>query len=228
MSRIFAASVVLALASGCRPPDYADYRSLWGDWSASVPWGWQILTDQQDRDFTQTTFIGPFDADFFLGAPSLSVRWYRSGRPHYLRDKRAETYSGPADFIRQMVRDVYGAESFVTGVKNADGTHADGPSQITLKASGLRAVYFTVLSPTPAPPKLQWGISEGKDGRLAVLRKHSYAIVPLEGGFYVLCYPATAKGHERHDERFRALLGSFTPHAAGPGGPAVKRAARGS
>ena len=72
--RRLSAVLVLALVAGCSPPKYATYESINKDFSASVPWGWQVMTDQQDYDFAQATFIGPFDGDFYLGAPSLSVR----------------------------------------------------------------------------------------------------------------------------------------------------------
>ena len=223
---LVAALAIFSLSAGCRPPEYADYRSIWADWSAPVPWGWQVLTDQQHHTFTQTTFIGPFDADFFLGAPSLSVRWYKNGAPHRLRDGRIEAYANVQDFYKQIIRDVYGSNSLVVGTKKEKGDYNDPPSEIALKRSGLKALYFTVVSPAPAPAKYQWGISEGKDGKPAVLRKHSYALVPLDNGFYVLCYPATSKGFERHEERFRSLIGGFLPLTAGPNGPALKRGSR--
>ena len=221
-ARRLGAAALLAL-SACNPPKYAAYKSVAGDFTVSAPWGWQVLTDAQGDAFAQTSFVGPFDADFYLGAPSLTVRWYKRGRPHRLRDGRLETYSNGDDFARQMLRDVYaGRSTFVSGVMGKDGREEDGPSVIKLQASGLSAKFFTVLSPTPAPEGMQWGVNVAKDGKPWILRQHAYAIVQLPSGFYVLCYPATKRGHDKYADRFRALLGSFTPLTAGPGGPKVK------
>jgi hypothetical protein len=212
--------VLLAVAAACNAPKYARYESIHKDYTASVPWGWQVMTDSQDDVFAQTNFIGPFDPDFYLGAPSLSVRWFKRYRPHRLRDGRLEIYSGPDDFIDQMLKQVYGPTYFLVGV---DGKPVDAVSEITLKSSGLKAKYFTVLSATPAPENMRYGVSEQKGtGKPFILRKHAYAVVPLEGGFYVFCYPATEGGYDRFLDRFLGLIGSFSPRTAGPGGAKLK------
>lgn len=214
------AAVLALAATACQPPKYASYESVRGDYVASVPWGWQVITDEQDDAFSQASFIGPFDPDFYLGAPSLTVRWYKRYRPHRLRDGHLEMYSGAEDFIDQMLKQVYGPTYFLVG---SDGKPVDAPAEITLKASGLRAKYFTVLSATPAPANMHWGVTEQKGtNKPHILRKHAYAVVPVEGGFYVLCYPATQHGYDRYLDRFLGLIGSFAPRAAGPGGPKIK------
>ena len=216
LARRFFVVLLLALAAGCSAPKYAKYESLAKDYTVSVPWGWQVLTDQQGDAFTQVNFIGPFDGDFYLGAPSLSVRWFKRYQPHRLRDGRLEMYAGADDFISQMLKQVYGPAYFFVG---ADGKAADGVAEITLKGSGLKAKYFTVLSATSAPANMHWGVSEQTGtGTPHILRKHAYAVVPVEGGFYVLCYPATEKGYDRYLDRFLGLIGSFMPRTAGPGG----------
>lgn len=214
LARRFPAVFVLVLAAGCKSPKYANYESIHKDYTVSVPWGWQVMTDSQDDAFTQATFIGPFDPDFYLGAPSLSVRWFKRYRPHRLADGRLEMYSGVDDFINQMLKQVYGPTYFFVG---ADGKPVDAVAEITLKNSGLKAKYFTVLSATPAPANMQWGVSEQKGtDKPYILRKHAYAVVAVEGGFYVLCYPATGDGYDRYLDRFLGLIGSFLPSPAGP------------
>ena len=212
--RRFSAVLILALASGCNSPKYANYESIHKDYAVSVPWGWQVMTDSQDDAFTQATFIGPFDPDFYLGAPSLSVRWLKRYRPHRLVDGRLEMYSDADDFIKQMLKQVYGPTYFFVG---ADGKPVDAIVEITLKGSGLKAKYFTVLSATPAPANMRWGVSAQKGtDKPHILRKHAYAVVAVEGGFYVLCYPATDDGYDRYLDRFLGLIGSFIPLTAGP------------
>ena len=225
--RRLSAVLLLALAAGCNPPKYATYESVNKDFTASVPWGWQVMTDQQDDDFTQSTFIGPFNADFYLGAPSLSVRWYKNYRPHRLTDGRLEMYSGPADFIRQMLINVYGPEYILLTLEGKvsydNAKRTEIIPEITLKQSGLKAKAFTVESAVRAPEANKWGISaESKTGKGFVLRKHAYVVVPIEGGFYVLTYPATDRGFDSYLDKFAGLMGSFMPRTAGPGGAKIR------
>ena len=227
LARRLSAALLLALAAACSPPKYADYESINKDFSASVPWGWQVMTDQQDNDFSQSTFIGPFDGDFYLGAPSLSVRWFKKYRPHRLTDGRLEMYSGPDDFIRQILSQVYGPDYVLLTldgkVSYDNAKRAEIVPEITLKQSGLKAKAFTVESAVRAPEANNWGISaDSKTGKAFVLRKHAYVIVPIEGGFYVLTYPATDRGYDSYLDKFAGLMGSFMPRTAGPGGPKIR------
>jgi hypothetical protein len=225
--RRFSAALLLALAAGCNPPKYATYESINKDFTASVPWGWQVMTDQQDTDFSQTTFIGPFDPDFYLGAPSLSVRWFRRYRPHRLTDGRLEMYGGADDFIKQMLAQVYGPEYVLLTldgkVSYDNAKRAEVVPEITLKQSGLKAKAFTVESAVQAPEANKWGISaESKSGKAFVLRKHAYVVVSVEDGFYVLTYPATDRGYDNFLDKFAGLMGSFMPRTAGPGGAKIR------
>lgn len=220
-------AALAAFAAACSPPRDAAYKSVNGDFTAAVPWGWSVMTESASDSFSQVNFIGPFDGDFYLGAPSLSVRWFKRYRPHALRDGRLEMYADADDFFSQTLRQVYGeSDSIVYGGKHADGTReiVKRPMDLVLKGSGLPAKFFTVLSPAPAPASNQWGI-EMKDGKPFNMRMHSYALIPMEGGFYVLCYPATRRGYDKYEDRFRALIGSFRPLTAGPGGAKVRLAA---
>lgn len=226
LARRLSALLFLALAAGCNPPKYAVYQSINKDYTVSVPWGWQVMTDQQDNDFTQAAFIGPFDPDFYLGAPSLSVRWFRRYRAHSLADGRLELYSSPEDFIKQMLKQVYGPEYAIQDLtqkyafkEDAAGKVTETIPEMTLYSSGLTAKVFIVVSETPAAANTQWGVFTHKvTGVNYVHRKHAYAVVPVEDGFYVLTYPATLEGYANHESKFRGLIGSFVPKTAGPGG----------
>lgn len=225
--RRLSAVLLLTLAAACTPPKYASYESINKDFAVSVPWGWQVMTDQQDADFTMTAFIGPFDPDFYLGAPSLSVRWYRRDRPHRLADGRLELYGGADDFIRQTLKQVYGPEYVLLKldgkVSYDNDRKAEVIPEVTLKQSGLKAKGFIVESATPAPEANKWGISaQAGTGKPFVLRKHAYVVVPVEGGFYVLTYPATERGFPNYLDKFAGLMGSFMPRTAGPGGAKIR------
>lgn len=223
-------AVLLLAAAACNPPKYADYTSVNKDFSAAVPWGWQVMTDQQGTDYAQAVFIGPFDPDFYLGAPSLSVRWYRRHRAHRLPDGRLEMYGGVDDFIAQTLSQVYGPQYLLMSLdgklsykKAGEKDAVEVIPEITLMQSGLKAKAFIVESAVPAPEANRWGISEQSGtGKPFVLRKHSYAVVPIEDGFYVLTYPATERGHYNHVDKFAGLIGSFMPRTAGPGGVKVR------
>jgi len=159
------------------------------------------------------------------------VRWYRRYRSHRLPRGRLELYSGADDFIKQMLGDVYGPEyvllnpqgepSYKSSPDGSRGT--DLIPEITLKNSGLKAKFFTVLSATPAPENMTWGVStqSGTD-KPHILRRHSFVLVSMPSGFYVLSYPATSNGYEHFVDRFRGLIGSFIPLTDGPGGAKYK------
>lgn len=221
-----AAAVVLACA--CKPPKFAAYESVFKDFSADVPWGWNVYTEAKGKNYSEIRFVGPFDEDFFLGAPSLSVRWYRNFEIHNLPDGGSELFKTSNEFITKTLRDVYGPEAILYGIGDRDdggrlilSGQNEIPS-ITLRSSGLKAKYFAVLSPTPAPAGVSYGLQRDDQGRLVNVRYHEYAVVPVADGFYVLCYPATKIGHDRYMNEFKTLLGSFVPRAAGPGGAKVR------
>ena len=213
----FAAALALA---ACAPPKYARYGSLLGDFTVSAPWGWSVMTDSEAPAFASVAFIGPFDPDFYLGAPSLTVRWYGNGRAHKLPDGRLELYANADDFVRQTLRDVYGTKAVLYGPGGEGGLAlVDAPVDVPLKTSGLTGRFFVVLSPAPAAAGRQYGLEEeSSTGRPVNMRKHGYVVVPMRGGFYVLCYPATRRGYAKYEDRFRALFGSFQPVTNGPGG----------
>jgi hypothetical protein len=229
---IFAAAA--AFAAACSPPKYAAYKSVSGDYTIGVPWGWNVLADADRDAFAQATFIGPRDDDFYMGAPSLSVRWYKPYRPHWLRySGRSEMYASSADFIKQTLNDVYGKDAIVYGV----GIREDGGRALvdkthpiptfTLKETGLPAKFFAVLSPAPAAPGTTLGTEKDGEGRLMNVRYHEYAVVPIidngrEVGFYVLCYPATKAGHDKGLEAWNAFYNTFHPVTAGPGGAKIR------
>lgn len=213
--------LVLAAAflAACSPPKYARYKSVSGDFSAYVPWGWNVVAEADYDAFAEVKFIGPFDADFYLGAPSMSVRWYKRYRAHTLRGGRLEMYADADDFISQMLKQVYGKDAVVmSGGKLVD--QAKPVPEVTLKESGLTAKYFGVLSPAPSAPDIAGAVKD-VDGNWHNMRYHEYAVIPMEGGFYVLSYPATQKGHDKAVDRFNYLASTFHPYTVGPGGPKI-------
>ncbi|MFI5350755.1 MAG: hypothetical protein ACHQ2Z_14505 [Elusimicrobiota bacterium] len=222
-----------AFAAACTPPKYTEYKSVSDDFTVAAPWGWNVIADADYDSFAEVSFIGPRDDDFYLGAPSLSVRWFKPYHPHRLRDGRVEMYSSSDDFIKQTLGDVYGKDAIVYGV----GLREDGGRALVdkahpiptfpLKESGLPAKFFGVLSPTPAALDYTIGTVKDGEGSLVNVRYHEYAVVPIvengrEQGFYVLCYPATKGGHDKDLDRWRALYNTFHPLTAGPGGPKIR------
>jgi hypothetical protein len=209
-----------ACLAACSPPQYTRYTSVSGDFSVEAPWGWNVIAEADHDAFSEVKFIGPFDADFFLGAPSLSVRWYKRYRAHSLRGGGLEMYADADDFINQTLKQVYGPESVIM-----DGTKILDKKlpipEVTLRESGLQAKFFGVISPAPAGPN-QIGAVKDDKGRWFNIRYHEYAVIPTDGGFYVITYPATQKGHNKAVDRFVIMIQSFHPYTAGPGGEKIK------
>lgn len=205
MSRRLALALAAAVlaAAACRRPKYVPYAAERGDLDLQVPYGWSVYYDAQGRDYSAYTFVGPFDPDFFLGLPSLSVRWHGRGRPRRLRDGTTESFASPEEFIERTLREVYGPDHVL-----------EGPVR-RVAVSGLEARHFVVVSPAPVPPGYRFGVS-ARGGERAVLRKHAYVVVPAPSGFYVLVYPATAEGYGRYVDRFNHLVNTLKVRMDGP------------
>lgn len=203
------------MAAGCTPPKYVSYKAINGDFSASVPWGWQVVTDQEGDGtaFAHVNFVGPYDPSFYLGVPSMSVRWYRNFWPRKMRDGRLEMYSGPEDFIKRTLAEVYGPEyELKTPLKDID-----------LRQSGLKARLFVVLSRVPVAGTARNGVEVDEEAGVTYnVRQHAYVVVPMGEGFYVLTYPATRGGYNKYDENFNQLVSSFLPATRGPRGRKVR------
>ncbi len=196
-----------ALALGaCTPPKYALYTSKPRDFQANVPYGWSVIADQVGSRYANVAFIGPFDQDFYLGAPSFSVRWHTRHDPHKLRDGSIETYTGPDDYIRQILKSVYGPR-----YELIQPVHE-------ISAGGRKAKHFVVLSAGPADPNANYGTASDEKGRSINPRKHAYVVIPFRAGFYVLVYPATREGYARYEPQFNQLVNTFKPFKEGPGG----------
>lgn len=213
-----------AVLAACSAPKYIRYQSVSGDFSVQAPWGWNVIAEADHDSFSEVKFIGPFDADFFLGAPSLSVRWYKRYRAHTMHGGFVEMYADADDFISQMLKQVYGPKSIL--MKGGEAGEKQEPlrgpiPEVTLRESGLKAKYFAVLSAAPAAAGTVGAVKD-VDGNWHNIRYHEYAVIPMPGGFYVLCYPATQKGHDKAVDRFNVLAASFHPFTAGPGGEKIK------
>ena len=196
--------------SSCKAPKYTAYTSLRGDFRCLAPWGWDVMTDAEGSHYANTTFIGPFEPDFFLGAPSLSVRWYSYSAPHRLRGGTLEVYSSADDYVRQVLPSVYGPDRIMR----------QPPRLIELPAAGRKGENFVVISPAPAPEGARWGTAiDPRSNQPFNLRQHAYVVVPMKTGFYAIVYPATRDGFGAYEPQFNELVNTFEPLADGPGGP---------
>ena len=196
---------------GCRRPQSALYTSVNRDFQCRVPWAWQVIFDSEGDHFNSTAFVGPFEPDFYLGAPSLSVSWHSRYSTHRLRDGALEMYADADDFIRQTLDSVYGPERIM--VKDVE----------TIEAAGRKAKYFVVFSYAPADPQARWGtVTRRSTGQSANPRQHAYVVVPMPSGFYVIAYPATFVGFAKYEPQFNRLVRSFVVLKDGPGGAPVR------
>jgi hypothetical protein len=204
----------LFLLASCSPPKYAHYTSVKRDWQADVPWGWNVMVENEGQTYGHTAFIGAFEPDFYLGAPMLQVRWHRYGYPHRLADGQLEVYQSADDYIKQTLDVVYAGErEMKTDVHELE------------LLGGRKARHFVVLSPRSAPAWATWGTSKNtENGALGILRQHAYVVVPLTTGFYSLIYPATKAGYPLYEKHFNQLARSFKPLTEGPGGDKVASA----
>jgi hypothetical protein len=196
---------------GCNPPQYTKYTSAYRDFKVNVPWAWNVMSDAQDKTYVNTTFIGPFETEFYLGAPTLSIRWYSNSTAHKLPDGRLELYKDGNDYIRRTLDEVYGPDRVMAV-----------PVHQILVGGTLKAKHFVVLSAGRADPKARWGTAiDSATGRTINPRKHAYVVLPMRDGFYVLVYPATEQGYAKYQRQFEQLVNSFTVLKDGPGGEAL-------
>ncbi len=203
--------IALCAFIACGPPKYVAYTSTHKDFKCLVPWGWNVITDQEGNHYENTDFLGPFDGRFYLGIPSFSVRWYSNYFPHLLRNGSIEIYTSGEDYIQQMLKQVYGPKAIMMQ-----------PEEEILLSGNRKAKYFRVLSPVPVPSRTPWGASrDAQTGRLVNLREHSYVVVPFSDGFFVLIYPSTHAGYEAYKTQFDVLVNTFIPLKEGPGGAGV-------
>lgn len=205
-----------ALFSGCRYPRYARYTSFHGDFRCEVPYSWNVMRDVEGEKYANTTFIGPFEPDFYLGVPSFSVRWYERFRPHTLPDGTLEMYSGADDFIKQTLKAVYGPNPVLP------------QEQHEVEVAGRKAKHFVVLSPVQVPSDRRWGVSLDGKKKTFNLRQHAYVLLPMERGFYVFVYPATKDGYDKYKKDFEHLVFSFEPVKNGPFGSPARPETRGA
>ena len=211
-SAAIVAVCVFLSAGACGPPKYVSYASINGDYKCSVPWGWNVVTEDDAHVYASTTFMGPFTPEFFLGIPSFAVRWYANHAPHRLRGGSTELYHGADDFIRQTLGEVYGR-----------GREMVQPVHEIVLSGGRKAKHFVVLSSAEVPPTAHWGLSrDPQNGKLYNIRKHAYVVLPMKDGFYVIVYPATRAGFTLHEARFNELVNSFLPLTEGPQGAKIQ------
>ncbi|HVE12668.1 MAG TPA: hypothetical protein VNI01_04685 [Elusimicrobiota bacterium] len=202
-NRLLAACALLVLAAGCGRK-YARFSPSWGGFRCEAPWAWRVFEEAQGSDYAAVTFAGPLDRDFYLGTPSLSVRWHAYGRPHVLRDGGAESYSSVEDYLERMPREVYGPDVQVLAREKVG-------------VAGREGYHLRLVSPVEVPAWRRYGVSQEEGGSRPVnLRDHSYVLVPCRTGFYVIVYPATRQGYDKYKDRFHELANSFRVLREGP------------
>jgi len=201
---------------GCKPPKYSYYTSPARDFQCRVPWGWEVMYDKEGKTFSNVAFIGPFEPEFYLGAPSFSVRWYSRFAAHRLRDGSLEMYGGADDFIKQALGSLYRRD------RQMDQAVTERKDIV----AGRTVKYFVVESPAPVPHKARWGTAlDSRTGQAVNPRKHAYVVVPMPSGFYVLAYPATWQAYDKYKDQFAELARTFIPLKDGPGGASLPPAA---
>lgn len=215
------------LFSACQSPKYVTYTSIEGDFSCDIPFDWQVVREHDPGAFSNVVFTGPHQAEFFRGLPSLQIRWYRNYSQHLLPDGTYESYTGPHDFVRQLMKDVYGKRAYMRSGSDQEQAEALKrneylPESRLIKMAGREAVYFVVYNTIPAPKGLTYGVVSNDKGQRIVRQRHAYAILPVKGGFYVLTYPATVDGFEMFRPSFFRMINSFKLYKEGPYGPAAK------
>lgn len=234
-----------AALAACSPPKYVHYWSIWRDWHANVPWGWHIRTEQEAARFARTDLNGPFAPEFFLGVPTISVRWHQYKTSHRLPDGLVEYYADADDYIKQTLQTVYGphcadfwdektppsktpAGSAVEDaglsqpcglVDKQPGKKAEvrGHPDLIYIGGGQKAKHFTVMSPVVVPESYQFGTSwDLKTQQHYVVRMHEYVVLPMEKGFYAIVYPATREGYDLFKPQFNEFVNSFKVYKEGP------------
>lgn len=224
---LLAGAVFLAPAGGCKPPKYVRYSSPFGDYAVDVPWGWSVFMDSSGWDYTNVTFTGPLEPEFYKGLPSLSIRWYATRVPHRLPDGNYESYQSAEDYTRQMLRDVYGPDAVTHAGADKEARaelnkNAILPPFKRVKMSNWGGTFYVVWRSMPAPEGEVMGVTaSAQDGRKAVIQRHAYAVLPMDNGFYVLTYPATRDGYEKWVAAFNQMVNSFRVVKDGPNGPAI-------
>jgi hypothetical protein len=219
LKRLGAAALVgCSLLLGCSPPKYVLYWSIWRDWRSAVPWGWNIRTDEEAPDFASTNLIGPFAPEFYLGAPSFGVRWYRNNSKHTLPDGLVEYYRDADDYIERTLEDIYPGGEVVTVPKEADKAPViSGMDEVYL--AGRKAKHFVVAHTIAAPDNVRYGVGTDKRTKNRFIeRLHEYVVLQLDAGFYVLVYPATSMGYHLFRKEFHNFVGKFHIATDGPKG----------
>jgi hypothetical protein len=221
-----AAALLGALAvSGCNPPKYVNYWSVWRDWRSSVPWAWNIRTDAQATTFASTNLTGPFAPEFYLGVPSIGVRWYDNATAHTLPDGLVEYYENGDDFIAKTLQVVYPGHTLVAMPKSADAAKKGGAlpegqiNEVTLKGTGRKGKHLVVFHELKAPAGARYGVvGAPRTGERVIPRVHEYIVLQLGKGFYVLVYPATVDGYYLYKTQFDVFVNAFHLAKQGPGG----------
>jgi tetratricopeptide (TPR) repeat protein len=206
---LFAATIAMPAAwymdaSAAAAAETVPYTSMWGDYKTSVPDGWKVSQDFEEKHFADTFFRNG-------KAPSygMAIRWYNRYATHRLSDGSLEMYTGVDDYIKQT-KGIF------------EGTFA--PEEEKSPASeveigGEKAKRFVV----------QWKESHGEHtaamvgvlvGKEIVSKpgEHGYTVVKTSSGFYVLVYFAPKGGYGKYEKEYDQMVASFELIKDGPGG----------
>lgn len=209
--RFLLAGAMAALIAGCSPPKYIEFRSKTGDVVCQVPWGWTAYLDSAGPGYYNYTFVGPFDAQFYHGVPSYSIRWYGYNKPRSLPGGGHEFYASADDYVGQMLKDVYGSERFMD-----QDVHK-------IRVAAWEALHFVVSAPVDVPRHTPFGAVRDASGeQTVILRKHAYVVLPMDNGFYALIYPATRNGYGTYEPKFNNLVNTFRVIKDGPSGRPIR------
>ncbi|MBI3506905.1 MAG: hypothetical protein HY059_18865 [Proteobacteria bacterium] len=226
LGRLVGALAIASALASCKPPKHVKFTSYHGDFACEVPWGWAVIQDRVAKDYTNVTFTGPFEPMFYRGLPSFSLRWYRTNTPHRLPDGAYETYKDHEDFTRQMLTEVYAPEGKMWGGADAELREALSRQEVLptfqrIRVSGWEAYYFVMFNEAAPAKNAVYGVV-GDGTKRVIEERHAYVLLPMDGGFYVLIYPATRDGFPKYKSAFFRVVKSFRVLTKGPGGPKVE------
>jgi tetratricopeptide (TPR) repeat protein len=207
---VFVLLFVLALFAGGRELHAATFTSMWSDYEVTVPDGWRVTYDWEQKHYANTHFTSP-ESGYIL-----SIRWYCRYTTHRLIDDRLEMYAGADDFIQQF-SNWYGAANMLE--QSHEVTVAGQKAQrfagrFVSAGQGQNEDY--VLS-----RRAKLGGKLVEDSMARNSGKQIWTLVNSPSGFYVLAYFAP---DDKYDKYYDKMVSSFVLLKDGPGGAAMQNA----
>lgn len=194
---LLAAALKARAASSPAAASYVPWASPAALFSCDIPAGWKASGDKDLLALGKRRGFGV--------APLLSVSFYENGK--------GSGFASADDYLDEyMGRERKGDAGVraLMGAAPAAPRKVRGKDERKAEAGGLPATRFE-LDETSRPEHV-----EPHDSARAVVVKNSFAVVPVEGGFYVLRYAAPAPEYARYAPAFERLLKSFSLKPAKP------------